>query len=308
MRNESFVSVLMCVFNGEDYVEEAVLSVLRQDYTEFEFIIIDDGSTDRSNEVLRRLASLDSRIVLLEKHNEGLVRSLNFGLTHCSGRVVARIDADDRWSKFRLSSQIQFFHENKNLVLSATRVRFFNNDSNMSKVSKSYSSQNVVAALNSGQNVICHSSVMFRRQTVENANNYDERMFLAEDYDLWLRLSEVGQVMYVNTVLVDIRVHNQQISSTRSGFPQIVGTYLALYMKRERNSFGVLANSSDFQKLVYAIEEIIRLLYLFDFGNNSFLKFYRKFVRKCFIWFPLMRRALFLIVDYRLRWLDSNNS
>jgi len=102
MKNNIIVSVIMAVYNAEKYLDEAIQSILIQTYEKFEFIIINDGSSDKSLEILEKYAIQDSRIVMINRKNKGLVYSLNEGILKAKGKYIARMDADDISDPFRL--------------------------------------------------------------------------------------------------------------------------------------------------------------------------------------------------------------
>ena len=106
------VSVIMSVFNGEDFLADAIKSVLNQTFTNFEFIIVDDGSNDSSLAIIQSFQELDSRIKIIVHKNQGLAKSLNIGIEHSIGKYIARIDADDLCYESRLAKQYTFMEEN----------------------------------------------------------------------------------------------------------------------------------------------------------------------------------------------------
>src|SRR4051812_26679567 len=122
------VSVLMAVYNGEQYLREAVNSILSQTFKDFEFIIIDDGSTDRSPELLASYARADSRVKLISRPNKGLTKSLNEGLHAARGEFVARMDGDDISLPERFERQVSYLREHPEVVLVGSRVEFIDPD------------------------------------------------------------------------------------------------------------------------------------------------------------------------------------
>ena len=108
------ISVLLCVFNGQEYISQAIQSILKQDFKDFEFLIVNDGSTDNTEEIIYKYLEIDSRIKYIYKEHTGLTRSLIYGIKKASGDWIARLDADDYSKSTRLSKQLEFVENNRN--------------------------------------------------------------------------------------------------------------------------------------------------------------------------------------------------
>lgn len=209
------VTVLMAVHNGARYVDEAVASILRQTYTDFEFLIIDDGSTDESP---RRLAAfVDPRIRIIRNDtNIGLARSLNLGLGLAAGSLIARQDADDIAHADRLQAQVDFLDRSPDVVVLGTQARYIGSTGRARNVApwpKSTSNRGIRWQLLFDGPLI-HSSVMFRKAIIWNElGGYDVSFVTSQDFELWSRVSSRGYVMQnLPRSLVDFRVHNESLS------------------------------------------------------------------------------------------------
>ena len=204
------VSVLMPVYNGERYLREAVESILNQTFTDFEFIVINDGSTDGSADLLR--AYDDPRLRLIEQANVGLTRSLNRGIALARGEYIARMDADDISLPTRLQMQIEFLGNHPTVGLVGTSVIHFDVDGKMimEKLLLTESARIKEALLSANQ--LCHGSVMFRRECLEKVGGYREEFKHVEDYDLWLRIAEHYEVANLATLLYKWRFTADGIS------------------------------------------------------------------------------------------------
>ena len=130
------VSVIMSVFNGEDFLADAIKSVLNQTFTNFEFIIVDDGSNDSSLAIIQSFQELDSRIKIIVHKNQGLAKSLNIGIEHSIGKYIARIDADDLCYESRLEKQYAFMEENHAVDLIGSSVDVINEDGSITTSKK----------------------------------------------------------------------------------------------------------------------------------------------------------------------------
>ncbi len=207
------VTVLLSVFNAERYLNEAIDSILTQTFTDFEFIIIDDGSSDRSLQILQQYAQQDSRIQLVARENRGLVSSLNEGLALAKAPFIARMDADDVSYPDRLSKQVDFLINHPDFAAIGCKVRLIDEDSDPLRLfSLETTHREIDAAHLQGQGgAIAHAAAMFRKDKLNFIGRFRSEFTHAEDLDLWLRLAEVGQLGNLPDVLYDYRQHLQSV-------------------------------------------------------------------------------------------------
>ncbi len=208
--DEVKITVLMCVYNGQRYLREAIDSILNQTYSDFEFLIVDDGSTDDTLKILKSYK--DSRIKLvLNDNNIGLTKSLNKGLMLAKGEYIARMDADDISVKNRLLTQLNFMQQNNyDLIYSDT----FFIDKNGEYVCKSFRPASVDVVLRNlkKHNFIPHPTVFFKKETILNLGGYDERFKTAQDLQLWLKMYDSKMNFgYINEPLVKYRLNPESI-------------------------------------------------------------------------------------------------
>lgn len=204
----------MCVFNGEQYLHEAVASILGQTFTNFEFVIVDDGSGPVAKEVL---SSYDDRRIRLVTNpvNLGLTRSLNIGLAACQGEYVARMDADDVSHPERLEKQVAFLDEHRDVAVLGTQVHFIGE--NGTRIRSSASRKGTSPLTTRWQSLfdspVVHSSVMFRRDViVDECGGYDERFVTSQDFLLWSCVMGRHQISNLGEELVDFRCHAESVS------------------------------------------------------------------------------------------------
>jgi glycosyltransferase involved in cell wall biosynthesis len=210
------VSVLMPVYNAERYVAEAVESILAQTFADFELIIIDDGSTDRSLSILRRSAENDLRIRLVSRPNTGYVVALNEMLEMARGEFVARMDADDVSLPERFAIQVAYLREHPEIICIGTRVQIIDEAGrDLLACHPAMDHDEVQALALAGRCPLCHPSVMMRREPVISLGGYQVDMEPAEDHDLWLRLGEQGRMVNLPDVLVKYRNHDSSVSEVR---------------------------------------------------------------------------------------------
>ena len=208
------VSVVMSVYNGEKYLRPAIESILNQTFSDFEFIIIDDGSTDESAAIINSYN--DARIRLIQQENKGLTLALNVGLRAARGKYIARMDADDISHPSRLARQLAYLSQHSEVGVLGTAVQIIDDSGNASGKSRYPTSHEVIRWHLCFNDPIMHPTVMMRRGVVIRAGGYNADMVTAQDYDLWRRLSNVTRLANMNDVLLFLRRHKNSVSSMYS--------------------------------------------------------------------------------------------
>lgn len=209
------ISVVMPVFNSAPFLAAAVRSILEQTYENFEFVIVDDGSTDGSAQILNSLD--DSRIVLFtNSENKGLIYSLNFGISVARGRYIARMDADDIAVKFRLQKQVDFLKKHPECAVCGTWARLMDAQGKLGRTWKRVTQPDEVHAALFFQSPLIHPTVMGKSE-VFKAHPYNSEAAHCEDYALWLELAERGyRLCNLGEVLLHYRVHGSNISVVKA--------------------------------------------------------------------------------------------
>jgi glycosyltransferase involved in cell wall biosynthesis len=187
--NVPTISILMPVYNGGQFLAPAINSILNQSLTDFEFIIINDGSNDNSDAIIRSYLSRDNRIRYVSRENTGLINTLNEGLAYCRGRYVARMDADDISLPERLRTQFEFMENNPSILVCGTSVRKIDEKDNEIGFLRKPEDFDMVRAYSVFRSPVMHPSSFFR---YENKFSYDTEYLHAEDYELWTRLLIAG--------------------------------------------------------------------------------------------------------------------
>ncbi|TDD75965.1 glycosyltransferase [Flavobacterium caseinilyticum] len=206
------ITVLLPVYNCELYVQTAVQSILNQTYTDFEFLIIDDASTDATVALIKKLE--DSRIQLIEKPiNSGYTNSLNYGLQMAKGKYIARMDGDDISFPERFSKQIAYLETHPDVVVCGTTYKIIGNDK---LIALPENHEAIKLGLLWG-NCISHPSVMIRKKILDEYSiQYNTSKEPAEDYDMWVRLLSVGKLHNLQEVLLEYRLYGNQVSRKRA--------------------------------------------------------------------------------------------
>jgi glycosyltransferase involved in cell wall biosynthesis len=207
------ISVVMSVFNGQAFLAEAVESILGQSFDDFEFVIIDDGSIDRTGEMLANYVRQDERIRVHRHENKGRATSLNIGIGLARGRYIARMDADDIALRIRLEEQVRFMEEHPDVGLLGGAFELINDDGSrlMNTISFPTEDSDIKGAL-LVHNPVCHPTVVMRKAVFEAAGGYRKALLDADDYDLWLRVSERSQLANLKTCILQYRIHPDQVS------------------------------------------------------------------------------------------------
>ena len=203
------VSIIMSVYNGGEYVGEAIESILNQTFENFEFIIINDGSTDNSLDILEKYRQKDKRIKIITQDNKGLTKSLNIGIKSSTGKYIARQDADDLSFPERIENQVNTFENDSSLVLLGTRAKI--NFKGFIYESPSFTDAEINNKLKRN-NVFVHSSVMYRSCSFINIGMYNELFKFSQDYEAWIRLSEAGKLSILDNFLVERTIQKNSIS------------------------------------------------------------------------------------------------
>jgi hypothetical protein len=206
------VSVVMSVFNGERFLSETIDSVLNQSFRDFEFVIVDDGSTDATADILSRYVLRDGRIRVLRNGKKGRAASLNLGISLANGKYVANIDADDLAMPRRLEEQVAFMEKNPEVGVLGGAFELITDSGEVIDIVRHPLEDSQIRSAMFRYNPICHSSVILRKDFVLASEGYRSAFEPSEDYDLWLRMSERGRLANLHNVLVRYRVHANQLS------------------------------------------------------------------------------------------------
>jgi glycosyltransferase involved in cell wall biosynthesis len=206
------VSVILPVYNAEKLIQESLLSILNQTYTNIECIVIDDASTDNTLNIIKNIK--DERITLVEKPiNTGYTKSLNIGIEKATGKYIARMDADDFSYPERIAKQVSFMEKCQEYIMCCTHFALYHNN----YVIPSPDSFERLKIELLFTNVICHPSIMMRSSSLKTHQlRYEHAYEPSEDYKLWTRLIEYGKIGIIPETLIKYRIHQEQVSSKRN--------------------------------------------------------------------------------------------
>jgi glycosyltransferase involved in cell wall biosynthesis len=210
------VSIVLPVFNGGQYLHDAIESLLGQSHQDFEIVAIDDGSTDGSLDVLNAAQRRDARIRVISRENRGLISTLNQGLVLARGRFVARMDADDIAYPDRLAAQLRKFAANPGAAMCGTGFdTLFGDRISPGGLEEIYETGKL-SILSKFYTIFIHSTVMYDRSVLDPSElRYDTAYPHAEDFDLFRRIARDHKVIAERRSLLAYRLHNESVSSLR---------------------------------------------------------------------------------------------
>jgi glycosyltransferase involved in cell wall biosynthesis len=231
------VSVLMAVHNCVAYLRQAIDSILTQTLSNFELIIVDDASTDGTSEILHSYN--DPRIIITRNNCRlALPASLNKGLKAAISPLIARADGDDIYQPERLAKQVRYILENNDVGVVSSAYHEVDEQGKIIRLVKLPLDDSHIKFQLLWESSICHSSSVYRRETVLRVGGYNENFWTAQDYDLWARLSTITKFANLSEPLIKVRKHNRSVTGHLSteGInmrDSISHRMLAKYLERE---------------------------------------------------------------------------
>jgi glycosyltransferase involved in cell wall biosynthesis len=204
------VSVIIPTYNRDWIVKEAIESVLAQDFSDYELIVVDDGSDDRTPEIL---AAYEDPITVIRQSNRGVSAARNRGIAAATGRLIAFLDSDDLWLPQKLSAQVNFFAENPNAVICQTEEQWVRNGVRVNPKKRHLKFSGMIFERSLALCLVSPSAVMITKALFDAVGVFDEDLPACEDYDLWLRISCRYPVDLIETPLIIKRGgHADQLS------------------------------------------------------------------------------------------------
>jgi glycosyltransferase involved in cell wall biosynthesis len=212
------VSIVMPTHNRADYIGAAIASVLEQTYADWELVIVDDGSTDDTREVVAQFLPRDPRIrYVQEEENRGIALSRNNGVARSRGRYIAMLDSDDAWgSPDKLALQVAALDADPQLDIVGTWLEYIDEKGERTGARLSHPTDDAsIRAIQIHRNCFAQSSVMFRKDAFERAGGYDPHFVVADDHDLWLRMGRSRRFATLPRYDLLYRKHAGNITQTR---------------------------------------------------------------------------------------------
>lgn len=265
--NNLFVSVIMPAYNVEKYIESAIESILVQSYKNFEFIIVDDCSTDGTLEIVKNIRKKDKRIILIEnKQNLGVTKSLNKALELSNGKYIIRMDADDWSYPERFASQIKLMEDHPEVVVSGSHIEVCNAQLKTEYIRKYHLEDTSIRKHLFRYSPFAHPATIWQAKILKR-ERYDDRIGICQDYELYFRVGKIGQFMNLGKSLLKLRMHEQSVSSFM-GNRQLKSTILirfnaVLMYGYNMSSFDKLYNFS--QEILVSLLPVKVRFYIFNF-------------------------------------------
>jgi len=226
------VSVLMTCYNAASTIEESVCSVIAQTFSNWELVLVDNCSTDDSIAIVRQIGDARIRITQLES-NHGRTPALNIGLNNARGEFLAILDADDLSTPDRLQLQVDCLDNNPNLILVASWYRNINSDGKLINEVKTPTQHLDIIRRLAFDNVIVNSSSMFRLASAKAVGGYEVEFSYAQDFALWLALSQTGKFAITPKFITDIRRTSDSLSSISTRSLSLASDCYALYRRAQ---------------------------------------------------------------------------
>lgn len=218
------LSILLPVYNSEKTIEKCINSILSSTHTNFELVIVNDGSNDSSKDKI--LSFGDNRIKYFEKKNTGLIDSLNFGINNCSSEIIMRIDSDDYISPEKISFQLNALKSSNSILVGSNAYIIDNDDNIVGETSLPLNHSEIVKSMIKIRPSLIHPSIITYKEILERVNYYDDKYIHAEDYDLFLRISRLGKITNLPQKLMFLRKDENNISH-KNAKKQIVNSLIS---------------------------------------------------------------------------------
>ena len=292
--NKYKITVLMPVYNAEKFLKEAIDSILNQTFKDFEFLIINDASTDNSKKII--ISYQDSRIRYFEnKKNLGVAKTLNRGLRLAKGEYIARMDADDISLPDRFKKQVEFMEKNPQTAICGTWLQLINNK--VDDIWRCPSDHETIKSLSLFYSSIYHPTVFIRINILKKNNFFYNPLFVhVEDYELWVRIMEKTRVANLKEVLLFHRIHSKEVGNIFNKIQVKNANKVRLY---QLNKLGIYPTSEELKihqaisywqfksdkKFVNAVRFWLKKLLIANFKKNYYhqLIFLKVLVEKWFL-------------------------
>jgi glycosyltransferase involved in cell wall biosynthesis len=278
MNLKPLVSVVIPAYNSADWIAETISSVLNQDYQNLEIIVVNDGSTDNTELIVK---SFGEKVKYIYKSNGGQSSARNLGILNSSGEYIAFIDSDDLWEKEKTSVQVKYLEENSYKWIYSDGIAFDNLSKEVlfqfSKISRPYDGNVLINLFHSC--FIPMPTVLLKKEIFLEVGyfNEDDRFRNREDWEMWLRIANYYPIAYVPQILIKYRVHNKSVTGKESLIERMNGNILVIQNavlnnpeKLARYKSQVLFN------LFYSTGRAISLRFQFWNANKLFLMAFRE--------------------------------
>ena len=215
-KSSPLVSVVMPVYNAQLYLSLAVKSILAQTYKNFEFIIVDDASTDSTPKILNDFNKIDKRIILLkDKTNLGVTKSLNIGVSKAKGKYIIRMDADDWSYPERFELQVELMEKNPSVIVSGSYIKVCNSKLETIYIRKYRLNDKSIRKHIFRYSPFAHPATIWKANILKK-ERYNEMLTTCQDYELYFRIGKFGKFMNLDRALLKLRLHDHSMSALQN--------------------------------------------------------------------------------------------
>jgi len=245
--------VLTTVYNGDQFVSETIESVLKQSLDDFEYIIVNDGSTDCTESILNYYASVDSRIRVITKVNEGVASARNTGLRSARGKYLFTIDSDDLCLPGRFKNQYELMEARKDVVVCGSLMKIFGNDF-VSYSNQATDNDSIRATMLFRPSIANSTSCVRMSYLRKNNILYDESFVCAEDFEFWAKIASDDRAMFCNLglPLVAYRVHQESLTQSKK---QAMHNFASIVRKSQLLRIGLEASNQEIELHSFVSDE-----------------------------------------------------
>lgn len=219
-RTHAAIDIVMPVYNCERFIRESIQSIKNQTFTDWRLIIVDDLSTDKTVEIVESFMEHDSRILLLKGTHSGIATAINLGLAEVSAEYVARLDADDIALPKRLQLQYEFMAHHPEVIVVGSGATLIDEKNRRLRQRLVPVGWERIRDVLKTRNCLCHPTVLIRTAALRQVGGYRDKFRTSQDYDLWLRLSEIGKIENLPQSLLLYRRHSLQTSNSSNSHRQ----------------------------------------------------------------------------------------
>ena len=205
------ISILLPVFNCGLYVKSAIQSIINNSFENYEIIVINDGSTDNTLDIINQFNN--PRIKIYNKENSGLVETLNYGLKKCNYPIIMRMDGDDIIHHKKIETQLNYFSRNESILVGTQGFTIDLNENKTGKINLPLTHDKIIKSLLKLSSGLIHPSIMFYKDALLKIGGYNQNFKHAEDYEMYLRLSKIGKISNIEDKLFYLRKHDTNVSS-----------------------------------------------------------------------------------------------
>ncbi len=216
------IDVLVTVYNGERFLAQTIDSVIGQTFQDWRLIIVDDLSTDRTEEIIRSYAAREPRILLIQGEHKGIAAAANIGLAEVRAPLVARLDADDIALPERLQVQYDFLESHPDVLAVGSDVYLIDEYNKRLHRRRAPVGWQKIQGILQTRNCMCHPSATIRTSALQQIGGYRDKFRNSLDYDLWLRISEIGKIENIAQDLLLYRRHASQVSASGNAHRQTI--------------------------------------------------------------------------------------